>query len=119
MGQRGLSGTGFPMSMPRRIVAILLLGLMAGSLAHARGPDLTCFGGDETSIEQGAGQWSDGVHAVAGNCALVCPGAACIGSLPDALNLLVASTQPSAALAAVARKHLRAPDTAPPRASFA
>ena len=106
------------MSMLRRIVAILLLGLIAGSLAHAKGADLTYFGGDQTSIEQGAGQRGD-VHAAAGNCALVCPGAACIGSLPVALNFQVASTQSSAALAAVARKHLRAPDTAPPRASFA
>lgn len=107
------------MSMLRRIVAILLLGLIAGSLAHAKGADSTYFGADETSIEQGVGQRSGDVHAAAGNCALVCPGAACIGSLPVALNLRVALIQPSAALAAVARKHLRAPDTAPPRASFA
>jgi len=107
------------MPMLRRIVATLLLGLMAGSLAHAKGAGLVYFGGDETPIEQDAGQRSGDVHAAAGDCALMCPGAACIGSLPVPLSLQVASTQPSGALAAVARKHLRAPDTAPPRASFA
>lgn len=106
------------MSMLRRILAILLLVLLAGSFAHAGGADLTYSAFDETSIEQGAGQRSADVHAAAGNCVVVCPGAACMASLPAALHFRVALARPSTSLAAEVAKHLRAPDTAPPKASF-
>lgn len=108
----------FFMSMLQSVLAVSLFALLGGGFTHAEDADLTYSAFDATSIEQAAQQRSADVHAAAGDCVIVCPGAACIASMPTALHLQVALTQPSTSLAPEVAKHLRAPDTAPPKASF-
>jgi hypothetical protein len=110
---------GFLMSMLRRVLAFVLLGLLAGSFAHAGGADLTHSAFPETSLGQSADAGSGNVKAAGTDCFVVCPGTGCIVSSPAVLHLEVVLARPLMFLGAQVARGLRAPDTAPPKAAFA
>ena len=107
----------FVISALRRVLAILLLGLLTVSFARAEGADFSHSAFDDLLIEQGAEQRTD-AHSAGSNCAVPCSASACITSLPEALHFQVATALPCSSLAPAVARHLRAPDTAPPRVSF-
>jgi hypothetical protein len=102
----------------RPALVVFLLALLGGTLAHASGAESAHLACPQASTEQCAEPRSADAQGAGTDCAMVCSASACIASWPAQFHFRIALARPCTLLAVQVTKHSRAPDTAPPRASF-
>jgi hypothetical protein len=104
--------------MLRRVFALLLLGLLASGVAHARDAKVAAADSHGALVQQYTAPDCAGAVGADSACPFVCPGSACIGSSSAGhRDFGMTAVRPPVFLARQARQFFTAPDTAPPRLS--